>query len=153
MVANLGSIRIKSKPISIETKSLKQLSLSSITKGFKKSLQDQAYDNFSISLENMQLIVALAGEGWRSHISKDESPLFILNPTSLRVVLQYCLIKNDPDMPLTKVKGSLDSIFINISDYRFIKLAQIIDSLLDKVRFDRKKFSFPFTANISLISL
>ena len=134
VVANLGSIHVKSKPISVETKSLKELSLSDLSESFKNSLRDQAYDNFSVSLENMQLIVALAGEDWRSHVSKVKSPLFILNPTSLRVVFQYCLIKNDPDMPLAKVKGSLESIFINISDYRFIKLAQVIDSLLDAVR-------------------
>jgi vacuolar protein sorting-associated protein 13A/C len=130
-IANLGSIRVKSSPVSVETRSLRELSLSDLTEAFKRNLRDQAYDKFSVSLENMQVIVALPNENWRTHVEKDSSPLFLLKPTSLKVTLHQCLIRNDPDMPLTKLKGSLASVSINISDYRLIKLAQIVDSILD----------------------
>ena len=54
-VANLGSISIKSKPISAETRSLKDMSLKDLTTAFKSSLRDQVYDKFNVSLENMQV--------------------------------------------------------------------------------------------------
>ena len=130
-VANLGSITIKSKPISAETRDLRNISLTDLTEAFKKSLRDQAYDKFNISLENMQLLVALPQEDWRHHVTKSVSPLFLLKPTSLNISFQYCLIKHDPEMPLTKVGGSLEEIVINISDYRLNKLAKILDSLME----------------------
>ncbi len=130
-VANLGSIRVKSRPISAETRSLREMTLSDLTEVFKANLRDQAYDKFNVSLENMQLIVALPNEEWRTHLDKEKSSLFLLKPTSLKVMVHYCLIKSDPEMPLVKVKGSLDNISVNVSDYRLIKLAQILDSLFD----------------------
>jgi len=54
-VANLGSISVKSKPISAETRSLKDMSLTDLTAAFKSSLRDQVYDKFILSLENMQV--------------------------------------------------------------------------------------------------
>ncbi|TRY69082.1 hypothetical protein TCAL_09656 [Tigriopus californicus] len=130
-IANLGSIKIRSQPISTETRDLKDMSLTDLTETFKKSLRDQAYDKFIVTLEDMQVIVALPHEEWRAHVDRESSPLFLLKPTSLEVVFQYCLIKKDPEMPLTKIKGSLKEISINISDYRLIKMAQILDSLVD----------------------
>lgn len=130
-IANLGSIKICSQPISTETRDLKDMSLTDLTETFKKSLRDQAYDKFIVTLEDMQVIVALPHEEWRAHVDRETSPLFLLKPTSLEVVFQYCLIKKDPEMPLTKVRGSLKEISINISDYRLIKLAQILDSIVD----------------------
>ncbi len=130
-VANLGSIRVKSRPISTQTRSLREMDINDLSEVFKASLRDQAYDKFSITLENMQLIVALPNEEWKTHLDREKSPLFLLRPTSLKVLLNYCLIKNDPEMPLVKVSGSLEDISVNVSDYRLIKLAQILDSLVD----------------------
>ena len=130
-VVNLGSIAVKSKPISMETRSLKELSLSDITEAFKKNLRDQAYDKFTVTLDNMQVIVSLPNEDWRAHLERETSPLFLLKPTSLTVNMAFCLIKNDPDMPVSKISGNLDNITVNISDYRLNKLAQILDSLVD----------------------
>ena len=71
-------------------------------------------------------------EDWSAHVGRKKSPMHILKPTSLTVQLHHCLIKNDPDMPLTKLKGSLESISINVSDYRLIELAKILDSILER---------------------
>ncbi len=110
---------------------MRGMTLEDLTKVFKSNLRDQAYDKFNVSLENMQLVVALPNEEWRTHLDRETSTLFLLKPTYLRVLLHYCIIEDDPEMPLVKVKGSLENISINVSDYRLIKLAQILDSLLD----------------------
>jgi vacuolar protein sorting-associated protein 13A/C len=54
-VANLGSISVKSNPISAQTRTLKDMSLKDLTDAFKSSLRDQVYDKFNVSLENMQV--------------------------------------------------------------------------------------------------
>lgn len=131
-IVNLGSIAVKSKQISAEMRDLKALSsLAELTSAFKSSLKDQVYDKFEVKLENVQVLLALPNESWRSQIDKSRSPLFLLEPTSISVLLRLCLIKRDPDLPICKVEGSLDSISVNIADYRLIKLAQILDSLTD----------------------
>ena len=142
-VVNLGSIRIKSGALSLETtenilrqreqgKKLRDLSLSDFRESIKENLRDQAYDKFSVSLDDMQVLVAMPLENWSEHVGRKSSPMFLLKPTSLKVTLQHCLIKNDPEMPLSKLGGSLESISINISDYRLIELAKILDSILEK---------------------
>ena len=142
-VVNLGSIRIKSGAISVETKDnilrhreqgkkLRDLSLSDLKESIKENLRDQAYDKFSVSLDDMQVLVAMPHEDWSTHVGRKRSPMFLLKPTSLKITLQHCLIKNDPDMPLSKLSGSLESISINISDYRLIELAKILDSILER---------------------
>ena len=67
------------------------------------------------------MLVSLPNENWRSEIGKKSSPLFLLKPTSIKVLLQYCLITNDPELPLCKIHGKLEKISINIADYRLIK--------------------------------
>ncbi len=130
-VINLGSIAVSSKPISQQTRDLRELSLSDLTETFKKSLRDQAYDKFNVCMENMQMLVALPNEDWRREVNVKSSPLFLLKPTTVQVTLQYCLVKNDPELPVCKINGKLDNIAVRISDYRLNKLAQILDSLVE----------------------
>jgi hypothetical protein len=68
-----------------------------------------------------QVLVSLPNENWRTEIGKRSSPLFLLRPTTIKVQLEHCLITNDPELPLCKIKGKLDKIAINIADYRLIK--------------------------------
>ena len=72
-----------------------------------------------------QVLVSLPNENWRSEIGKRSSPLFLLKPTTIKVVFQFCLITNDPELPLVKINGSLDKIAINIADYRLVRLVLI----------------------------
>ena len=39
------------------------------------------------------------------------------------------MITDDPNMAKFIIEGSLDRIQVNISDYRFLRLVQIVDSL------------------------
>lgn len=128
-IINLGSISIKSKPISQETRDVKDFQFNFDMETFKSRILDKAYDNFNMSMSNIQMLVALPNENWRLELDKKSSPLFLLSPTTVEVTLSLCVVKNDPELPICKVKGKLPHISINISDYRLIKLAQILDSI------------------------
>ena len=80
-------------------------------------------------MENIQILVALPNENWRGELIKKTSPLFLLSPTTVHVSMQICMKKDDPELPICKVQGRLSQIGINISDYRLIKLAQIMDTV------------------------
>ena len=136
-IAKLGSITVKSKPLPTHVKEIKAFGtmedfLDNFKENLVQGLRDQVYDKFDVSLTNVQMLVALSNEPWRDEMSKKASPLFLLKPTTIDVVLEHCLMKKDPALPRFKVKGHLKSLSINAADYRLIKLAQIIDSLLSQ---------------------
>ena len=96
------------------------------------------YDNFSLSVENIQMLVALANENWRDELTKSASPMFILSPTTIQVNLGVCKWKKDPDFPLFKIKGNLDQISVNISGKKIKFLTVPI------TYFNKKHYLFTF---------
>ena len=99
----------------METRNVKEMQANHVLGLLKDSFADKIYDNFNLTMEKMQMLVALPNENWRSEVSKSHSPLFILSPTTVQVTVQVCLVKNDPELPICKVTGSLNQIGINIS--------------------------------------
>ena len=85
---------------------------------------------FDVSLKNVQLLVALQGERWDSEMTRHDSPLFLLTPTTLNVELGVCLVQTKPELPKFRVEGKLNSLSVNVADYRLIKLVEILDSLI-----------------------
>ena len=81
---------------------------------------DQMYDNFSMKMENLQMLVALANENWRGELEKPSSPMFILSPTTINVTLQVCMNKTLEEYPWFKIRGNLNQISLNISGIRFV---------------------------------
>ena len=94
-------------------------------------------------MENIQILVALPNENWRGELIKKTSPLFLLSPTTVHVSMQICMKKDDPELPICKVQGTLNQIGINISDYRLIKLAQIMDTIAVNIFNLFFNFTFP----------
>ena len=119
---------MRSKEISHETRHYKELQGIDFSK-MLENLSDQIYEKYNLTMENMQILVALPNENWRPELTKKSSPLFLLSPTTVQVSMQLCMVKNDPELPICKIKGNLDQIGINISDYRLMKLAQIMDTI------------------------
>ena len=114
-IAKLGSITIKSKPLPTHVKEIKTFgTMEDLLDNFKENLvqglRDQVYDKFDVSLNNVQMLVALSNEPWREEMGKKDSPLFLLKPTTIDVVLEHCLMKKDPALPRFKVKGHLKSL-------------------------------------------
>ena len=76
---------------------------------------DQMYDNFTMKMENLQMLVALANENWRGELEKPSSPMCILSPTTINVTLQVCKNKKLEEYPWFKIRGNLNQISLNIS--------------------------------------
>ena len=115
--------------MSRETRHYKEFQLKDFSERLLENLSDQIYEKYNLTMENMQILVALPNENWRPELTKKSSPLFLLSPTTVQVSMQLCMVKNDPELPICKIKGNLDQIGINISDYRLMKLAQIMDTI------------------------
>ena len=76
---------------------------------------DKMYDNFSLKMENFQMLVAMPSENWRGELEKTSSPMFILSPTTIDVTLQVCVNRKLEGYPWFKIKGNLNQISVNIS--------------------------------------
>ena len=124
-----GSIILKSKEINAETRHFEEFQFHDFAESIKDSILDQIYEKYNLTMENIQILVALPNENWRGELIKKTSPLFLLSPTTVHVSMQICMKKDDPELPICKVQGTLNQIGINISDYRLIKLAQIMDTV------------------------
>ena len=83
-------------------------------------------------MENMQMLVALANESWRDELEKATSPLFILSPTTVKVNVQVCKTRKDPQYPICKIKGNLNQISINISGKEPFKKAKKTRDIFEK---------------------
>ena len=115
-IFHLGTIKIKSKEVDGNSAPLDWTQLDTIDIKNTTIFLDQAYDNFSLSVENIQMLVALANENWREELEKEASPMFILSPTSIQVTLEVSKFgKKDPELPLCKINGKLNQISVNIS--------------------------------------
>ena len=113
----------------METRHFEEFQFHDFAESIKDSILDQIYEKYNLTMENIQILVALPNENWRGELIKKTSPLFLLSPTTVHVSMQICMKKDDPELPICKVQGTLNQIGINISDYRLIKLAQIMDTV------------------------
>lgn len=65
------------------------------------------------------MVIADKGEDWKSSIIQSEpTPLHLLQPTTLRIEIEKCLITDDPRLPKIKVAGHLPHIGIDVSEDR-----------------------------------
>ena len=119
--SHLGTITIKSSEVNTTTQSPDQLHSQFKSINFKETTMfDQMYDNFSMKMENLQMLVALANENWRGELEKPSSPMFILSPTTINVTLQVCKNKKLEEYPWFKIRGNLNQISLNISGIIFV---------------------------------
>lgn len=130
LVLNLGHLRVTTLPRddSANVKALYKEGCDD--SAILQSMIEQSYDNFNIDFTDLQMVLAQSGEDWMSCLEKSqESPMHILNPLSLKISLQKCVITDDPRLPLMKVKGELPSISINIVNAKLIQIMSLIGSI------------------------
>ena len=79
LVANLGSVLVKSKEVTEDMKAIKA--------GLAYAADDEEskYDQFNISLTDMELLLSQEGENWRKEMLNRDSKLFLLKPIDLEV--------------------------------------------------------------------
>ena len=78
-MANLGSVLVKSKEVTEDMKAIKA--------GLAYAADDEEskYDQFNISLTDMELLLSQEGENWRKEMLNRDSKLFLLKPIDLEV--------------------------------------------------------------------
>ena len=135
LIANLGSVTIRSKEVTQNMVDNKRLGAMDDVPGaldVVTNWQEQAYDQFSIHLANMELMMSKQGEDWKTEMMNRDSKLFMLKPINLEVVLKMCLIHTDPDFPVFKLSGDLpNGIAVNIEEKRLMLLAEVAQDIID----------------------
>ena len=132
LIANLGSVSVRSKEVTQDMVNSKLAGAIEVTDLETRQKEEQAYDQFSIHLHNMELLMALQGEDWRKEMKKRDSKLFLLKPINMDLTFKMCLIANDPDFPVYKLSGSLPSgISVIIEEKRLLILAEVAQDILD----------------------
>lgn len=131
LVVNLGNIKMYSLPRKLDRLDVKQLHAQGNTQEeILASITENAYDQFNIELNNMQVVVAQSDEKWLEGImSSTTTSMHLLNPVSLQVTLAKSLIQDDPRIPLHKFSGVLPSIQVNIADSRIMLLMSLVYSI------------------------
>lgn len=133
LVLDLGSFKMASVT---EDPALKQSvhemhSQGTAEEEIMQTILSRSYDKFTIELQDVQILVVLAGEPWKEVIDKNtkNSVMHLLHPTTLEVHLDKCLITDDPRLPKLKVAAQLPSVSLNVTDMRIIRLMAIFASI------------------------
>ncbi|KAL4216396.1 Vacuolar protein [Mactra antiquata] len=94
-----------------------------------EEVMSKAYDKFNIRLDRIQLLMAHSGEDWQRARAMADSPMHILCPISIGILLQKCMFDKDPRMAKMKVKGELPLLSLNISDHRLQEILSLVQSI------------------------
>ncbi|EDW71988.1 uncharacterized protein Dwil_GK10679 [Drosophila willistoni] len=86
-----------------------------------KNVMDNAYDRFTIEVDDIQVLVSRPGEPWQQALNLAvATDLHVLKPTSLKVVAALCVVDDDPRLPKVKVDIEVPAIQVNVSEDRVI---------------------------------
>lgn len=131
LVINLGRLKLSTTPRSLSKVNVRTLHDSGTDEtDILHQMIDQSYDKFDIVFTDLQVVLAQSGEDWKHCLNlSQETPLHILNPLTLKVTLEKCLITDDPRLPLIKIKGELPSISLKIVNSKLILLMTLISSI------------------------
>ncbi|XP_016940577.3 intermembrane lipid transfer protein Vps13 [Drosophila suzukii] len=119
LVLSMGEVRLSSQPRK-ESKKLHNLFSAGEDKDeILKTVMDNAYDRFTVELNDVQMLVVRAGEPWQTALSEASSTeMHVLRPVSLKVTAALCVIDNDPRLPKVKIDIDLPAILVNVSEDR-----------------------------------
>lgn len=71
----------------------------------------------------------LPEEDWERAFQEKVTPLHLLEPTDLTVIIKKSLVTDDARIPKIVIEGTLPNITVNISEERLITLAGLVFSL------------------------
>ncbi|XP_076814167.1 intermembrane lipid transfer protein VPS13A-like isoform X3 [Clavelina lepadiformis] len=94
-----------------------------------QEMRSKAYDKFNVDLKKMQLLFAKKGDNWRASRKMDQSDLHILEPLSISVLLQKCMICNDATLPKMKISGEVPSLGLKLSDRKLHDMLMLVQSI------------------------
>lgn len=131
LVINLGRLRMSTLPRCKSKPNIKEMyKTGTDASDVLKEMIDQSYDKFNLDFSDLQVILAQSGEDWMSSLmSSKPTPYHILNPLTIMITLEKCLIVDDPRLPLIKVRGELPSISLKVVNSKLVLLMTLINSI------------------------
>ncbi|PSN37570.1 hypothetical protein C0J52_12647 [Blattella germanica] len=131
LVVNLGSMKMISVPrdktMSPNVRALH--SQGTTEEEIMKTMISQSYDQFKINLEQVQILIAVDDEDWKTALTVSEgTAMHLLLPTNLSIQFSKCLVMDDPRLPKMKVVGHLPNMEINITDSRLLQVLALLTS-------------------------
>eukprot|EP00731_Ephydatia_muelleri_P024429 Em0016g700a len=100
----------------------------SLGKAPSKDAEDVSkyYDKFLLKLQGMQVLLAKPGDDWLAACNAStSSTLHIVDPTGFEIILEQKIGTADPYLPSTRVKGTLKSFEVKLSDDKLASLISI----------------------------
>lgn len=94
-----------------------------------EKMRSQAYDKFAIEVKNIQVLLADKGDDWILNRTLQSSPLHILDPFTVSLVFQKCMITNDASLPKIKLNGELLVLSLNMSDTKLHNMLSLVNSI------------------------
>ncbi|KAL9987728.1 hypothetical protein ACROYT_G002079 [Oculina patagonica] len=121
LVVDLGHLKITSDPEQERIVSTKDLSM--------EDLESKCYDKFNLRLEDLQILIARAGEDWQAARKQVKSKMHILDPMGIDMKLQKALNPDDIRLAQIKVSGSLPSVKVHVSDEKLLQVIKLAKSI------------------------
>ena len=122
LILDLGNLKVGTEKN--QSKFTKGQQMESVEEVMKR-----AYDKFNITLDRIQILFSSSGEEWRSCRKQSKSPMHILEPISINIILQKCMFDRNPKMAKMKVSGELPLLSLNMSDQRLQDLIGLAESI------------------------
>lgn len=88
-----------------------------------------AYDKFMLEVNNIQLLISGSNQNWMSSRVSNSSSHHVLEPLSVKLELEKCMIENDSALPKLKVAGELPTLSVKISDRKLESAMELIQSI------------------------
>uniref|UniRef100_A0A3B3Z2I0 Vacuolar protein sorting 13 homolog A n=1 Tax=Poecilia mexicana TaxID=48701 RepID=A0A3B3Z2I0_9TELE len=120
MLLDLGHFRMSS----LRKKDLPQLSVCSSK---IEDIMSRAYDHFDVQLSSLQLLYSKPGD-WKRARKQKRSPLHILEPVDMKVVVSRAMVVTDTRMAY-KMSGELPLLSLRISDNKLRSVLELVDSI------------------------
>uniref|UniRef100_A0A096M2S5 Vacuolar protein sorting 13 homolog A n=1 Tax=Poecilia formosa TaxID=48698 RepID=A0A096M2S5_POEFO len=122
MLLDLGHFRMSS----LRKKDLPQLSVGSSK---IEDIMSRAYDHFDVQLSSLQLLYSKPDGDWKRARKQKRSPLHILEPVDMKVVVSRAMVVTDTRMAKYKMSGELPLLSLRISDNKLRSVLELVDSI------------------------
>ncbi|XP_068741113.1 intermembrane lipid transfer protein VPS13A-like [Montipora capricornis] len=121
LVIDLGHLKITSDPDQERIVSTKDLSM--------EDLESKCYDKFDFRLEDLQILIAKAGDDWQTARKQVKSKKHILDPIGMDMKLQKALNPDDIRLAQIKLSGSLPFVKVRLSDKKLQQIIKLVNSI------------------------
>lgn len=155
IVCCLGRVAIVSTPVKRSSFNVQRLSSTTSQDEIIKEARERAYESYNLSLSEVQLFLT-TGAKWKDDIGYKDGSKYeispyvnpILQPITLNVLFQRCIINDDPDLPKFKIQANVPSIALVTHDTQLLKTLTILTKIPLPVR--NTKQDEPFVEIISI---